>query len=271
MKINLYPLAVLMAGMSLVSCSKENNYTEPRTVVVEDRVEVSTAQTNYNTLGLNNRSTFQYKLYSDGNMTYDAFTDSLQDQIIGATINLGNPLTEGPVLIDLKPRIRGPYISGAVFDLSQGMMDTLANNSIPKYFNIITSRLTNGLLRGQLNENIIFANNVGLTGAAVVPGTTTNTTGTAYLRVSENNTLYSKVDILNNDPTDPVTSVTINSGAPTANGPVVFTLVSSAAQIGTARTFNPSAAEIAALGSGPAYISVNTVKFPSGKIRGQIR
>ncbi|HEX8462589.1 MAG TPA: CHRD domain-containing protein, partial [Segetibacter sp.] len=156
MRIKFYPVAFIIAIFFFAACSKENNYSEPRVVLKESIITLSTSRTNYFTFGINSSSTLQIRIFDDSSFTYDAVSADLGDQITGATINYGDPVSEGRIMIDLKPRISGQHITGAIFGMSAGLLDSLVNDNIPKYFNITTSRLTNGLVRGQLNENITF-------------------------------------------------------------------------------------------------------------------
>jgi hypothetical protein len=240
-------------------------------VIREWNFTISSSNQNYIYGGPEAEANFHMVVLSDSSVRYDVKIDSAADRITGARINLGDPVSEGALILELPVRIYSTYASGVLTGLAPALMETLLNNNIDKYINITSDKAPLGLVRGQLNSTIVLSKNVSLRGTSLVPSVATTTTGTAFLRLASNNTLYSKVVINNNDPADPVTTATINQGASTVNGPVLYTLVSSATEFGVGKKTTISSSLYSTLLSSGTYVIVNSALRPSGKLRGQIK
>ncbi|MDQ6813821.1 MAG: CHRD domain-containing protein [Bacteroidota bacterium] len=254
------------------ACNKKNDYSNNVEVVKEWNFTVSSSNLNYVLSGGEATAVFHMLLLADSSLTYDIHGDTAAgDRIVGAEIRLGDPVTDGPVLVNLTLRQGSSYGSGSVTGLRAAIIDQLLNNNVQKYVTITSGRAPNGLVRGQLNSNIVFSKNVALTGASVVPSVPTNTTGTAFLRLTSDNILYSKVVVNKDDPADPVTTATINQGVPSANGPAILNLVSNAGEFGIGKKTPISASISATLLNNSTYVTATSALKPSGKIRGQIR
>lgn len=273
MRLKITPFVFAAFILLLSACNKENNYSNEVLVLKDIMIPLSSSNVNFSTTGLSNDAVMHIKIFSDSSMTYDAYVQGVSDKLVGARINAGDPISEGALIIDLQPRVSGGYVSGGVTGMSAGLFDTLLNDNIQKYITVTSSRLQNGLLRGQMTGSISYSKNVPLTGQSVVGGVTTTTTGTAYIRVAADRKLYSKVVIENDDPADPVTSATINTGAAGLNGPVVFTIASSSADFNVGKTFNLTEAQFTEFtGKTSAYyVSVSSAAYPNGKLRGQLK
>lgn len=275
MKVKFYALATTVLLLLGYACSKPNNYSNPDAEVIKEwKIDVSSAYANHQTSGPAKVNNFHMKLFSDKSITFDIFLDSTtsaSDGIRTIQLNLGDPVTDGALLIDLKPRISGAYASGIVKGISASVYDTLINSTIDKYVNIITANDPSGLMRGQLNSTIVFSKNVALSGSNIVPAITTPTQGTALIRVTDNNKLFSKVTITNPDATDAVMTATINQAAAGANGPVLTTIVSRTADFGFAQKIDVSQTVLTALRQSATYVNVTSQLYPAGKLRGQIK
>lgn len=254
------------------SCNKKNDYSNNVEVIKELTFNLSSSNENYVISGAPTTAIFHLVVLADSSMRYDIKGDTAYpDRIVGAEIRLGDPVSEGGLLLNLPVRVYGTYASGVLTGVAPSVIETLLNNNIDKYINVITDRAANGLVRGQLNSDLVFSKNVPLTGTSVVPSVTTTTNGTTFLRLTSNNVLYSKVVVNNNDPADPVATATINQGAATANGAAILTLASSPQEFGVGKKSTISAAVNSALLSNSTYVTVNSTLNPNGKLRGQIR
>ncbi|GEO08939.1 CHRD domain-containing protein [Segetibacter aerophilus] len=271
MKIKLYTSIYILACLAIAtSCNKRNDYNGNVEVIKEWNFTLSSFNENYATPAIETSATFHMVALADNSIRYDVKIDSA-DRIVAARINLGDPLTEGSLLIDLPVRIYSTYASGVLPGLRAGLMDTLLNNDIEKYINITSNKAPLGLVRGQLNSELVLSKNVSLSGSAVVPSVTTTTAGTAFLRLTANNVLYSKIVLTNNDPSDPVTMATINQGGSAANGPAIVTLASTPQDIGVAKKASVNSSVSTALLNGNTYVTLSSALKPVGKLRGQIK
>jgi hypothetical protein len=272
--MNLKLLAfVYFVGLVMLSssCNRKNDYATTNAEVIREwNFPLSSNNENTVTTGAEITAQFHMVAMGDSSITYDVKIDSASDRIATAQINLGDPVSEGPLLMNLPVRVYSTYASGVVTGLRPGFIDTLLNNNIEKYINITSGRAPAGIVRGQLNSTLVLSRNVPLTGTAVVPSATTTASGTAFLRLASNNTLYSKV-VVNNDPADPVTAATINQGVSGSNGPSIVNLASSASEFGTARKTAVNASAYSTMLSNNTYVNVSSAGNPNGKLRGQIR
>ncbi|MCW3113850.1 MAG: domain containing protein [Segetibacter sp.] len=273
MKIKLYIFLYILGFLAInSSCNKKNDYTSNVEVVREWKLNLSSANQNVVTTGAPANAVFNMVALADNSLRYEIKGDtSSSDRIVAAQIRLGDPLSEGALLVSLPVRVYGTYASGTLTGLSTGLMDTLRNNAIEKYITVTSDRAPSGLVRGQLNSNIVFSKNVSLTGGAVIPSVTTTTNGTAFLRITSDSVLHSRVVINNNDVSDPVLNATINQGAASANGPLLLNLAASGSEFNVSKRMQLTGSAYSALLNNNTYVTVNSTLYPSGKLRGQIR
>ena len=264
MKSKLYALIYIAGWLTISSsCNRKNDYSNIAQVIREWNFNLTASAENTATPHPGATALFHMIVNSDSSISYDIKLDSLPDRIANARINLGDPVSEGALLLNLPIRIYSTYASGVITGLSPAVIETLVNNNIEKYINVGTDNAPSGLVRGQLNSNIVLSKNVALSGS-------TQATGTAYIRLASNNTLYSKI-VVANDAADPATAATINQGPAGATGPAIVNLVSSAQEFGTARKTTVSASVYSALLSNSSYVNVSSAGNPNGILRGQIR
>jgi hypothetical protein len=227
------------------------------------------------------RSTFQLQVFSDSSsLAYDIYVESARTfggALTNVSIYLGDPLSEGPLLLELTGRYSAYNLTGFMKDVRRGLMDTLMNDQIEKYILIKTKEAPQGFMRGQLNTDVTFSANTNLSGSNVTPAVTTTTTGNAQIRVvtttnslSPVRTMYSKVTLENDEPGDPATTATINSGTVSSNGPSVFNLVAGST-FGQVNKTVLTEKEYQSFFSDPLFINVTSAGYKNGKIRGQLR
>lgn len=264
---------VYMLGLFVItsSCNKKNNYDNTADVIREWNFNLSSGNENHAISGNETSAAFHMVALSDNSLRYDINVGTAEDKILGAKISSGDPISEGSEILNLSARIANNYVSGTVTGIRQSLMDSLLNNNIEKYVNVITQHNPTGLVRGQLNSNVVIASNVQLTGTSVVPPVTTNTTGTAYIRLTSDKILYSNVVISNDDPADPVTKATVNNGVVGSNGSVLLNLVNSAAEFGIPEKNAITENDYNALTHNNTYVVVSSASNPTGKLRGQLR
>lgn len=254
-----------------IGCSKKSDYNKNTDVIKEWRFVISSSGENTIATGKEVSAVFHMIALADSSLTYDIqANDSTGDNITSAKLHLGDPLTDGAILINLPVRIYSNYASGVLSNIRPGLMDTLLNDNLDKYINATSVKAPAGLMRGPLNSTIVLSRNVQLTGDALVPAVATNAKGIAFIRLMNNHTLYSKI-VVTNDPADSVATATINSGTNTTNGPVLLNLASSAADFGIAKKASINASVYAVLSANSTYVIAGSANNPSGKIRGQIK
>lgn len=219
-------------------------------------------------------SYLDFHVLADNSLRFDLYIDSFQyvgDPITSVKMHFGEPTINGPVMYDFPARFSPGGVTGIIYNLRSGFRDSLLDDNILKYVNITTQRAPQGLVRGQLTPALLYSANVDLSGTNMNPPATTSTTAKAYIRIGENNKLYSKIEISNPDPTNAPATAEIRSGAVGTNGPVVKVLVSDASQFGTSQVITLTDTERINLLSGSTYITVSTASNPNGLLRGQLK
>lgn len=263
---------LLLSAIMFTGC-KKNSYNVIPALTKEWNMLVTTENANYSTGTIAGKGTLSMKLYSDYTMDFDIKFDQLSESVLGASINLGDPVSEGAVILNLAPRVSGTYISGRV-NVNQAIIDILLNNSIDKYFCVFTNSYPQGIARAQLNTQFVFSKKIALSGSNVVPvPISTSTTGMALLRITSDNRLFSKVVLYNNSSADPATTATIHQGGVGTNGTSIYTLVNSPTEFGISKVVAGNTTLISAVINNSGYVNVSSVTYPlpGGKLRGQIR
>lgn len=274
MKKIFYFFSFIVAGILVYSCSKDDHHDTVRAEVIRKwAVHFSSAMENPVTAGRSDSGTFNLVLYADNSLSFDFRDSSLAsgDALTGAQIRAGDPLTNGPVVLDLNPRISGTYLSGTIVNLRQSLVDSLLNDNNNLYFEFKSAKVPAGVARAQLNMNIIAAYNIALLGKNEVPPVTTTTTGNAYLRLTADQILYSKVTVANVEANDVMNAAHIHKGATGVNGPIIVPLVASPSEFGVVRKTTVDQATFNSLLNDALYVNAHSVLYPGGKIRGQLR
>lgn len=271
MRLKLYAF-VFVVGMlaSSSSCNRKNDYYASVDVVREWKFNLTSANENAVISGTQTVAAFHMVVLADNSIRYDIKIDSAADRIRSAYIHLGDPVSEGALLIELPVRVYSTYASGVLTGLRPGLIDTLRNDNIEKYINVTSDKVPAGLVRGQLNSNLVLSKTIPLAGGSVVPAVNTAAIGTAFIRLASNNNLYTRI-VINNDPADPATAATINQGPAGSNGPVLLELATSSTGFGVAKKTAISSAVYSTLLNNSTYVSVTSAARTGGLLRGQIR
>ncbi len=211
------------------------------------------------------------ELLSDNSLHYDFHIHNLSpsDPLTTAHIHFGDAVTGGGIFIHLNPTFSGPGASGVVTNLRAGQIDTLLH--MPVYINVHSTQAPAGLVRGQLDKQVTFAMDIPLSGNNEVPVVVTTATGMALLRLTSDDSLYSKVTVTGVETNDTLTVSHIHRGASGVNGPVRIFLASSLADFGIVKsTFLVDSLKNMVLND-QVYVNVHSKLRAAGKIRGQIR
>lgn len=265
-------LSIIALAVFFSACKKSDT-TPPAQLVKEITVSLAAANENPQPTGRTETGTASIKVYDDNSITVDASITGLSssDMLTLAHLHTGDPVTNGPVILDLKPTFTGSSLKSTVKGVRTSFIDSIKAGTADLYLNIHSTLVGSGIVRGQLFNGITFATSVALSGANEVPAVTTTATGMALLRITADNKLYSKVTVTNLESSDALTAGHIHTGAAGVNGPVIIGLCSSAADFGVSKVFTPTAALLTSIKSDAVYVNVHSTTRASGVIRGQIR
>ena len=187
-------------------------------------------------------------------------------------IHLGDAVTNGPVIVSFNPTFNTAgttsTASGTV-SIRSTLADSLQN--LPIYVNFHSTNFPGGLVRAQLDKVIDFAADVSMTGASEVSPVVTTATGKAFIRITTDKTLYSKVTISNLEAGDAMTAAHIHKAGPTTNGPVIQILCANAGEFGISMNRIISDALITSIKTDSIYANAHSTAHPGGIIRAQIR
>jgi hypothetical protein len=212
------------------------------------------------------------ELLADNSLKYNLHIHNLSpsDALNNAHIHVGDAGTSGGILIPFNPTFTGAGSSGTVTGLRQGQIDTLLG--YPVYVNVHSKEVPAGLVRGQLDKEVVFAKDVTLLGSNEVPPVNTTATGLAILRLTNDKVLYSRVTVNNLESNDTLTVAHIHPGAAGTNGPPLIFLCNNLADFGVLKISNPLPdAQYNQLLYDPMYVNAHSRRHGPGLVRGQVR
>jgi hypothetical protein len=274
-KHSLYSTLLLSAlTISFVACKKD----DPAPVVVPTTVKewnIPLAAKNENNppAGRTETGTANIKLLSDNTITYTISVTGLAagDALTAAHIHVGDVISNGSVILGFSPTFTGSTATGTITSIRSTFIDSLKDDVNELYFNVHSTQVPGGLVRGQLNTDIEMAEFVTLSGANEVPAVTTTATGTALIRITSEKKIYTKVTISNLESGDALTASHIHKAAAGTNGGVILGFYASAADFGTAKVSTLTDALYTSIKTDPIYINAHSTAHPGGIVRGQIR
>jgi hypothetical protein len=193
------------------------------------------------------------------------------DALTAAHIHVGDVITNGSVILGFSPTFTGSTATGTITSIRTTFIDSLKDDVNELYFNVHSTQVPSGLVRGQLNTDIEMAEFVTLSGANEVPAVTTTATGTALIRITSEKKIYTKVTISNLESGDALTASHIHKAAAGTNGGVILGFYASAADFGTAKVSTLTDALYTSIKTDPIYINAHSTAHPGGIVRGQIR
>ena len=262
---------MLAAAMLAASCSKNDSApAAPATLVKQWDVVLNTKFENPAPAARTETGTATLQLYSDSTMKYAITITGLAagDNLTASHIHWGDPLDNGPVILNFAPAFSGGTATGTV-NLRNSLADSLKTGEA--YVNVHSTQFPAGLARGQLNDPVDFAIDVAMAGTNEVPSVTTTATGLALLRLAPEKKLYSKITVTNLESNDTLSVAHIHGAAAGANGSVLQLLCSSLADFGVKKSVVLSDANVTALKTGSVYVNAHSKVRPGGIVRGQIR
>lgn len=206
---------------------------------------------------------------------------SASDNLTIAHIHDGNAATNGPVIISLVDNDAIIFEENTVnnsIEISEeeeGRLKAAAEGGDALYVNIHSEEYPAGLLRGQIEGEVVLRSDVAMSTANEVPPIPERQeTGTAILRLLDNNVLFYHLTVNDIDPADQLTVAHIHEGAEGVNGPILLGLVDND-QI----TFTDGEASgqveldealLTTLQSDDLYVNVHSTQHGAGLLRGQI-
>ena len=272
MKKILLILALAVSATQFMGCSKSNTATPVPTVSWSATVAMSAKFEVPAPAGRNETAAADLQLLSDNTLKYSITVNNLTagDAITAAHIHLGNAGVSGAVYIPFNGTISGSTVTGTV-QLTAGQADTIKNQEA--YVNVHTTQAGGGLVRGQIDNKVVFAADIAMNGTNEVPSVTTTATGVAIIRMTENKKLYVKVTIINLEAGDAMTFAHIHSGSSTVSGPVILGFYSAAADFGTVKVLPLPVDNILynSILNDMLYVNAHSTLRGSGIVRGQIR
>ena len=260
----------LMASMVLFSCKKDE--VAP-TVVKQWSIALSAKNENPAPLNRNEAGTATVELLSDNSLKYTIAVTGLAatDVLTASHLHVGNVITNGGVILDLKPVFTGGNASATITNLRSSLVDTLKNDINEIYFNVHSTQVASGIVRGQLNVKLEMVADVILSGLNEVPAVTTTATGIALVRLTANKQLFTRVIVTGLETADALTASHIHRAATGVNGPIIIGICDNASDFNTIKTFTVNDALFASLKTDAIYVNVHSTNRPGGVVRGQIR
>ncbi|MEO5685376.1 MAG: CHRD domain-containing protein [Chitinophagaceae bacterium] len=263
-----FPLCVLAAA-----CSKDDTSTPAPTVLKHWDIALNAKFEAPAPAGRSETGTAMLDMYSDMTMKYTITVTGLAagDQLSAGHIHTGDPMTSGPVILGFDPIFTGGTATGKVAVRST-LADSIINNTTDFYVNVHSTQVPGGLLRGQLDNPVTFAQDVVLSGTNEVPAVTTTATGLALFRLTANKILYAKYTVTGLEAGDVLTASHVHTGAAGVNGPVIIPVCGSAADFGKALKLPAlTDANVTLLTTGQVYANAHSQIRPGGIVRGQLR
>lgn len=261
-------------SVTFIACKKDNPPPAPPTVVKEWVIPLSAQYESPARVGRTETGTANIQLLSDNSIKYTIAVIGLAagDALTAAHIHTGDAITSGPVILGFSPVFTGTNASGTIPNIRPTFIDSLKDDVNELYFNVHSTQVPAGLLRGQLNTDIEMAADVTLDGASEAPNpVTTTATGTAIIRLTSEKKLYSKVTVTNLEAGDALTAAHIHKAAAGVAGAVILGLCANAADFGTVKIFTVPDALYTSLKTDPIYVNAHSTNHPGGIVRGQIR
>ena len=255
------------------SCSKDKASAPPATMVKEWSIMLSAKNENPAPVSRNENGTATLQLFSDNSLKYTINVIGLpaSDALIAAHIHTGDVISNGGVILGLNPTFVGGVATGTITNVRTTLVDSLKSDANELYFNVHSTQIASGLVRGQLNTKLEMVSDVALSGANEVPVVNTAATGIALLRLTSNKKLYYKITVTGLEIGDALSAAHIHKAATGNNGGIIIGLYSAAAEFGTVKVISVDDVQFASLKADALYVNVHSTNKSSGIIRGQIR
>lgn len=276
MKKNFLHSALFISSLTIAftACKKD---TPPPvvipTVIKEWTIPLAAKYENNPPAGRTETGTVSLKLLSDNSITYTITVVGLAsgDVLTAAHIHTGDAISNGLVILSFDPTFTGSSAQGTITNIRSTFVDSLKDDVNELYFNVHSTQVPSGLIRGQVNTDIEMAEYVTLTGTNEVPSVTTTATGTALIRLTSEKKIYIKEIITNLEPGDALIASHIHQAAVGVNGAVILGFYSGAADFGTVKVSTLTDSLYTSIKTDPIYVNAHSTNHPAGIVRAQIR
>ncbi len=267
-------LALALFFLIFSACKKDSVTIVPPTLLKSWMVTLNTKFENPAPAGRTETGMAMLDLYSDSTLKYTITVTGLAsgDALVAAHIHVGNAITNGGVILSFNPTFSGGSATATV-NLRKSLSDSILNATTDFYVNVHSTQVGSGLLRGQIDNPVIFATDVALSGANEFPTpVVTTATGVALLRLTTDKNLFARVTISNLEVGDALTASHIHTGATGTTGGVIVGLIAGSTDFGLPlKITGISDANIALIQTGSVYVNVHSTRYGGGIVRGQIR
>jgi hypothetical protein len=273
-KLSFY-VTILALGLTIFTACQKNEgpvYELSKTVVVklaaQNELPAPALRTD------NGTGTATLKLYSDNHLDYviNMGIYNPSDKITMAHIHTGDAGTNGPVSVtfDVTAANNSRNFGGSV-QLTQAQADAIKAGT-PQYVNVHSVSRPGGLVRGQLETDVLQAFNTQMFGNREVPIASTNAVGTAWVRITADNNVFSNINVVNLAVGESLTAAHIHTGAIRTNGPVLVNLLpGGVTDFGRTVKIPITQAQATSLATSPLYLNAHSTRFPGGVVRNQVR
>src|SRR3546814_51540 len=265
-KLVLYSVSAAALLVAATSCEDDDgsgngNVVQEWNIALSGELEVpSTNRTETGTAHL--------VLYSTNELKYEIMVNELAsgDELTMAHVHTGDPVTSGPVAITIVDgdtrTVAGTSASGMI-TLTQEDVDLLMGDSI--YFNVHSTQVPSGLIRGQIDQEIIFADDISLDSDNEVPPVAVNEAeGEAFIRLTADNVLFYKVREVETTLPDPITAGHIHEGAAGTNGSVEIDLSFTQEDINTTKKVTLNSGQHDLLLNEDTYFNLHSTMAQTG-------
>ena len=273
MKKRLILSTLLCSALSIMFIACKDDPIPTPSIVKEWLVPLSAKNENPAPASRTETGTATIQLLSDNSIKYTIAVNGLAaaDVLTAAHIHTGDVITNGPVILGFNPVFTGNNATGTITSIRSTFIDSLKDNVNELYFNVHSTQLPGGIIRGQLNTGLEMVADVVLSGTNEVPPVVTTATGIALLRLTTDKKLYSKVTVTNLEAADLLTAAHIHRAAAGVNAGVFIGLCANASDFGVNKVVTVTDANFTSLKTDAMYVNAHSVIRPGGIVRGQIR
>jgi len=275
---NLYTLLTLSLFVlfGIIGCSEDDDSstTETRSIVQSFDVPLSYRNSIPAVEGRSETGNIIMDLYDDNTLAYTINVNNLlaTDNLTIAHVHAGDVVSTGDVLISLANNDNLAFSGGsltAMVTLTEEQVGALQGDDV--YVNIHSELSPAGLLRGQIDKDIVGAYNALLSPENEIPAVEGRSeTGEAYIRII-GSIMYYKIIVNDLDESDSITAGHIHQGSATENGDVIINLeITNEDELNVTKTLMLSEDLLNSLMNDDLYINVHSVQQALGLLRGQV-
>jgi len=265
-------LIIIAASSVLNSCTKDNNSFSGDKAF---NISLNTMNEVPSVIGRTETGTAVIILHTDYTLEWSIQIDDLsgQDALTTAQINFGDPATHGDELINLVDNTELKFVGGIANGskkISEYQATKIKTGDV--YLNVNSNQEPEGLLRGQLDKTIIWALDVSLSPENETPAITDRIDrGIAILRFTDDDMLYSNIQLMNVLSADSITTANIEEGALGEHGGSMVLLVSSKSDYGASKKIKLMPTVLMHLKEDAHHVNIHSMLKPTGLMCGQLQ